>query len=430
MTSLEDALRTYFGLNEFRHPQREIIQNIVDKKDTIALLPTGKGKSLCFQLPSVLLPPTTIVISPLLALMHDQVLKLQARGLSAHALTSDLSPAERSTLLQQLQASTLQFLYLSPEQLQNHRTKNALLSANISHLCVDEAHCISQWGHDFRPEYLQIPQFLNEYTQNYPRPVLSAFTATASTRVWNDIHTYFPLQTPQEFLLPYFRPNLDYCVALIESEAQKRRYCQELLQFWIENSLGKFLIYVPTRLDAEFYSHWLRVLGFPAQAFHAGLSATKRNQLLSTFQTAPTGVLIATTAFGMGIDIPDIRIVVHLSPPTNLSAYAQESGRAGRDGKRSWCILFFRPEELEKNYELFPSSTPTLQLHQKKEAYTMHRWALSAPCYAQNLAQYFNVQKTWRPEEIKCQCSRCAPGLPWKIELRKKEILTDHFRKP
>ncbi|MCD8506901.1 RecQ family ATP-dependent DNA helicase [Candidatus Woesebacteria bacterium] len=313
---------------------------------------------------------------------------------------------KKTTILHSLQRNTTRFVYLSPEQLLS-ATQAELLKIPLSHICIDEAHCISEWGHDFRPEYQKIGTFLTAYTRFHDRPVLSAFTATAHATVKKDILQFFPLQNPQQFSLPYWRENIDYCVREIISEAQKRRAWLEILTWWQENELAKCLVYVPTRIDAEFYADWARQRGFSAQAFHAGLSLAKRKALLAKFQTTPMSILIATTAFGMGIDIPDIRVVVHLSPPITLSAYAQESGRAGRDGQRSWCFLLFRGEDLHQNLTLFFSPNKQRHRHQKKEAHLVYRWARESACLARSLRMYFETEQKDTQKIIGCRCSRC-----------------------
>lgn len=324
-----DVLRQYWGYNQFRPLQTEIIQSVIEGKDTLALLPTGGGKSLCFQVPAMVKPGLCLVISPLIALMKDQVENLNQRGIKAKSIYSGLTYREISLILNNAAFDEeLKFLYLSPERL-----NTALFLENLPHLpinllAIDEAHCISQWGHEFRPEYRQIAN-IRKYI---PHVNTIALTATATKEVIKDIQTQLALSDVATFTKSFERKNLQYLVRQSENKSAK------LLSVF-NNTHGSGLVYVRNRKQTEEIAHFLQQNNINADYYHAGLKGEIRNSKQNNWIQNKIRVMVCTNAFGMGIDKPDCRVVVHYEMPDCLEAYYQEAGRAGRDEKTAYCVL-------------------------------------------------------------------------------------------
>lgn len=391
MVQAYQLLQTVFKKEHFRSAQKEIISALLCKQDVLALLPTGQGKSLCFQLPALIFEHPTLVISPLLALMHDQIQSLKKRGVNAAMLSGDTTKTEREKIWNSLSDHEIKILYLSPEQFIHPSNQRKLSQIPVSHIALDEAHCISLWGHDFRPAYLQLQSSIANAKRNW-NTVVSCFTATANKQVQYDILKFSGLTQPSIVSRPYRRDNLEYHVYFPKSENQKRQLWLKVLSDWKQQKAGKILTYVPTRIDAEFYSELARTHTINMPAFHAGKSSQTRNELLHKYHDALAAALIATTAFGMGIDIPDIRHVIHLSPPLHLGAFAQESGRAGRDGQPCISTVFYRKEDMDKNWKLFVSEDPSQRKAQRLEAQKLEKWMYSSSLSrAKKLEQYFST---------------------------------------
>jgi len=332
---LLDTLRRRFGHEDFRHGQREIIRSVLDGRPTIAVLPTGAGKSLCFQLPALLCEGTAVVLSPLLALMKDQVDALAERGIAAAKVTSADPAAERREAEARLAAGELKLVYAAPERLRSDGFLDAVARASLSLVAVDEAHCVSEWGHDFRPDYRRIKPLLQELRP----PRLAAFTATATPEVREELGDALGMERPELFVRGFNRPNLRMRVQRTRGGAERlKRLCQLVRD---RDGAGPALVYTATRRQAEDGAAALRAAGLQAAHYHAGLDGAERHRLQEGFLGDQVDALVATNAFGMGIDKPDVRLLVHLALPASLEAYYQEVGRAGRDGLPADVVLLY-----------------------------------------------------------------------------------------
>ena len=339
-----------FGLSAFRPGQEEIIQAVLKGRDVLAVMPTGAGKSLCYQLPALRADGLTVVVSPLIALMKDQVATLLRRGIRAAALNSQLTYPEQTQLLENL--SSLRLLYLSPERLGNEGVQYAIRRAGVARLVVDEAHCISSWGHDFRPDYRQ----LGRVRKLLGSPPVTALTATATTTVQEDIVQLLELQSPVQVLTGFDRPNLRYRVWPVPDDTAR----EEALQMLLLRTPGPCIVYATTRERTETTVRQLLEGGVKSAAYHAGLGAATRNAVQDDFLAGRVRVIVATNAFGMGIDKADVQQVIHLELPASLEAYYQEAGRAGRGGQRATCTLLYAPGDSERQAGLLRASSPTL----------------------------------------------------------------------
>jgi ATP-dependent DNA helicase RecQ len=420
MQSIREILHEIFGFTEFREGQEEVVHTIVKKRDVLVLFPTGNGKSLCYQIAGLCMTGLTIVITPLLALMQDQVSALQKRGIRAETWNSTTAWNEKPRILSSLLDGSLRFLYLSPEKLLSPAVKNILLQCQISLLVVDEAHCVSQWSPEFRPLYGKIPRFLASYCRHHPRPVLAAFSATATRKTCDDITRLLNLQLPHIVALPFFRPNLRTQIYQVHSEALKRNILLHLLRWWKSSLGGSALIYAATRGETEWLAEWVTLQGFPASAFHAGLSNPEKKHLLEHFLKNERALLVCTSAFGMGVDKPNVRLVVHHTPPTSLEAYTQEAGRAGRDQQEAWPVLLYNHQDLERNF-LF--TVQEISLHARKkflyqQALQTSAFAERSDCLHRFLYRYFLLPQTRRLENPLCHCGNCSRNLPWLVGKR------------
>jgi ATP-dependent DNA helicase RecQ len=328
---VKDLLKKRFGYDDFRPLQEEVIDSVLQQRDTLVIMPTGGGKSLCYQLPALWFEGLTLVISPLIALMKDQVDSLKANGIAAEFINSSLTYAEIMRVQTQARQGSLKILYLAPERLTLPDFRKFLSALNVSLVAVDEAHCISEWGHDFRPDY----RTLGDLRRRMPAAPFIALTATATERVRADILTQLGLKQPQQFIASFDRPNLRYEVR------PKERAFDQLVQLLNKRKGESAIIYCFSRKDTEELSDSLRGAGFKALPYHAGMDADKRRRNQERFIRDEVDVIAATIAFGMGIDKPDVRLVVHRELPKTLEAYYQQTGRAGRDGLPSDCVLFY-----------------------------------------------------------------------------------------
>lgn len=411
MPEYRKVLLSVFGFSAFREGQEEVIQQIVRRQDVLVLFPTGNGKSLCYQVAGLCLPGLTVVITPLLALMQDQVAGLQAKGVPAASWNSTTPWNERHGLLTQLRKNELKFLYLSPEKLLSPMTQQVLLSVPLAQIVVDEAHCVSQWAPEFRPLYGKIPRFLNKYSTSHPRPVVSAFTATATKKTCHDITRLLELCRPKLIALPFSRPNLHTQLYHVPSEAVKRRLILRFLSWWKNTLGGSALVYAATRGETEWLAEWISLQGFSAQAFHAGLSSAEKRFLLEQFLRNTSSLLVCTSAFGMGVDKPNVRMVLHHTPPSSLEAYTQEAGRAGRDGHPAWPILLYSHQDLERNF-LFTVQdvlSPPRRQFLYRQAQNVARFADGRQCLNRELYRYFLLRHTRPLKAPRCHCGRCEP---------------------
>ena len=348
MPSPHDILQRYWGYDTFRPLQEEIITSIIAGRDTLALLPTGGGKSLCFQVPGLALPGLTLVISPLIALMRDQVEHLNRRHIPATFINSSLSWREIDTKLQGAMDGKYKFLYLAPERIETDIFLERLRRMSVSLIAVDEAHCISHWGYDFRPSYLRI----STLRQHLPRVPIAAFTATAPPPVQTDIIDRLELRTPARFTQSFRRTNLSYRVIPTENVGER------ILQL-IRNTPGSGIIYARTRKSVQSLANLLQREGIPAAAYHAGLPSKERTQVQSAWIDNTLRIVAATNAFGMGIDKPDVRFVLHLNLPADLESYYQEAGRAGRDGKPCVAVAFKNSQDISELQQWVEDKYPT-----------------------------------------------------------------------
>ncbi len=357
MHSISDALtslRQHFGFDEFREGQREVIAAILEGKDAVVVMPTGSGKSLCYQLPAMMLDGATVVVSPLIALMKDQVDALTARGLPATFINSSIDEREQRVRIDALRRGHFKLVYVAPERFRSSRFLDALQSISISLFAVDEAHCISTWGHDFRPDYLR----LKSVSQSLHARQTLALTATATPYVRSDIVQQLGLAKPETFVSGFDRPNLTIDVVHTEKEREKVARIKRLAKAHD----GSGIIYASTRKAVEQVALELREQGLLVTAYHAGMSDGMRVTAQEEFMTGRTQMIVATNAFGMGIDKADIRFVAHYQMPGSIEAYYQEIGRAGRDGRPSTCVLLFNYADKNTHDFFIEGSYPTSEI--------------------------------------------------------------------
>ncbi len=393
-------LEQYFGYQQFRSNQQEIITSVISGHDTLAILPTGGGKSVCYQIPALALPGTTIVISPLISLMQDQVAQLTARGIPATCLTSGLTSYQLQQRQSALAAGEYRLLYVSPERLQSPVLLSLLKRLTIPLVAVDEAHCISQWGHDFRPEYRLIHRCISSFPK---RPTLMALTATATNTVKADIVKSLRLQQPRIFLNSFRRHNLFLGKLACQTTWQRDFH---MMAFFAQPKHLPGLIYVSSRKKAQFvqasFNHFFPQL--KTGLYHAGLTATERATTQALFLANELSLVIATSAFGMGVDKPNVRSVLHYHLPTSLEEYYQEAGRAGRDGETSACVILdHRPSEKIPMSLVAQQSSSHLKSWQ-----ALQRYVRSRQCRHRQLLAHFGEKTT---DGVNCgMCDICSPG--------------------
>ncbi len=351
--SHRQVLADRFGLEDFLDGQLDVIERLLAGKNVAAVFPTGGGKSLCYQLPSQMLPGSTVVVSPLIALMKDQCDALAAKGIRAARLDSSLPQADYREAMQGIRDGSIKLLFVSPERFFNERFLASIGSLNVSLFAVDEAHCISQWGHNFRPDYLKLAALAKQLSASR----VLALTATATPNVLSDICNEFEIERDDAIRTEFFRPNLVLQSQVIRSDEQYARLLQRLRQ----RQPGSTLIYVSRQKTAEEIAALLANDGFDATAYHAGMDSQQRNHVQQRFIDSDNSIVVATIAFGMGIDKSNIRYVYHFNPPKSLEAYAQEIGRAGRDGERSVCEMLLVPSDRVVLENFAYGDTPTRQ---------------------------------------------------------------------
>ena len=331
-------LKEVFGYEDFLSGQFEVIQSVLSEVDTLAVRPTGAGKSLCFQIPALMLEGLTLVVSPLLALMKDQIDALERQGIASDAINSNQSISEQSDIIHRAITGEIKLLYVAPERFSNRQFLSAMAGCEISLLVVDEAHCISEWGHDFRPSYND----LGEFRKRLGIPQIVALTATADEKVRNDIVQRLGLVKPNVLVSSFDRPNLKFGNVRVRNQKQKREKIAELLE---KNNGESAIVYCATRKRVEDLTRWLQDKKIRCARYHAGLEVEDRIRIQDAFARDSLPTIVATNAFGLGIDKPDVRLVIHHDMPESIEAYYQEAGRAGRDGLPAECMLFFAPHD-------------------------------------------------------------------------------------
>ncbi|HOO23809.1 MAG TPA: ATP-dependent DNA helicase RecQ, partial [Paludibacteraceae bacterium] len=408
---LSGELQKRFGFNTFKGNQEAIIRNVLDGKDTFVLMPTGGGKSLCYQLPSLLMEGTAIVISPLISLMKNQVDAMRSfseeNGV-AHFLNSSLNKAAIEMVKEDILRNHTKLLYVAPESLTKKENIDFLKQVKISFYAIDEAHCISEWGHDFRPEYRKIRSIINEIGV---APVI-ALTATATPKVQHDIQKTLCMNDATIFKSSFNRPNLYY-----EIRSKTKDVDKEVIKF-IKSQSGKSgIIYCLSRKKVEDLTEALQLNGIPALPYHAGIDSTVRTENQDKFLMEEVDVIVATIAFGMGIDKPDVRYVIHYDIPKSLEGYYQETGRAGRDGGEGQCITFYSYKDIQK-LEKFMQGKPIAEQEIGKQLLVeTAAYAESSICRRKLLLHYFGEEYT---EE---NCGNCDNCLNPKKEMEAQNLL-------
>ena len=396
---IKGALKSFFGFNSFKGNQRAVIDSIFEKKDTLVIMPTGGGKSLCYQLPALLSEGTTIIISPLIALMKNQVDLIRAFGGKhgvAHFLNSSLNKKESERVKSDVRDGTTKMLYLAPESLNKEETVEFLSKIKVPFVAVDEAHCISEWGHDFRPEYRRIREIVDTIGGNIP---IVALTASATPKVQEDIIKNLRMSNPAEYKSSFNRPNLYYEV---RPKISKGKTLKDIITYIKKNSGKSGIIYCLSRKSVEELAETLRVNGIKALEYHAGMDANTRARHQDAFLMEDVDVIVATIAFGMGIDKPDVRFVIHYDVPKSLESYYQETGRGGRDGIPSECLMFYSYKDLLK-LEKFLKDKPVAEREIGTQLLNeMAAFSENASCRRKALLHYFGENF----DEVVCEAGK------------------------
>ena len=414
----EEALKDLFGYDTFRPGQKPIIDSILSGRDTFAVMPTGAGKSLCYQIPAMLLHGITIVVSPLISLMQDQVKALNDAGVSAAFINSALSESAFFETVNRAKQGMYKLIYVAPERLVTEGFLNLAKEVPISMITVDEAHCISQWGQDFRPSYTKIVEFVNLLEK---RPIISAFTATATEAVREDIVCTLGLDNPYTMVTGFDRENLFFQV---DKPKSKEQY---IVDYIAKHPDESGIIYCATRKNVDSVYELLKEKGVSVAKYHAGMSAADRKQMQEDFVFDYTSIVVATNAFGMGIDKSNVRFVIHYNMPQSMENYYQEAGRAGRDGLDSKCILLFSPQDIVINRFLLehkemsdidPADRETIKERDAKRLQVMERYCYTTECLRNYILKYFGENPS-KPCEDCGNCLREFETLDMTEEAKK-----------
>lgn len=397
LNKARQILQKFYGYEDFRPGQKKVVESLLNRNDTVAIMPTGAGKSICFQIPALLFEGVTLVISPLISLMKDQVDSLRQLGIAAVYINSSVSKAQLYKDLQDISAGFYKIIYIAPERLTSEYLPDSFKNLNISMVAVDEAHCLSQWGHDFRPSYCNILNFTNSLRI---KPIISAFTATATPEVKTDIINLLGLKQPNVFVTGFDRPNLYFSV--LRGEVKDKFVIDYVKKHQDEAGI----IYVGTRKDVDALQVLLEIKGIKAGRYHAGMTDEERNQMQEDFLYDNLSVMVATNAFGMGIDKPNVRYVIHYNMPKNMEAYYQEAGRAGRDGLSGNCILLYSPQDIQLQKFLISKSTESeiRQQLEYKRLQSMVDYCHTPQCLRAFILHYFGE---FDVEEHCDNCSNC-----------------------
>ncbi len=417
LPSAQDVLQRVFGYEQFRGQQAQAIATLVEGNDALVLMPTGGGKSLCYQIPSLLRNGVGLVVSPLIALMQDQVVAMKQLGIRASYLNSTLSYQEQQNVIDQALGGELDLLYLAPERLLQENTLNLLSQISIALIAIDEAHCVSSWGHDFRQDYL----LLNQLGERFPGVPRVALTATADARTQADIVQRLALNNPHQFIESFDRPNICYSVQP-KTDAKK-----QLLQFLGPRKNQAGIVYCLSRRSVESIASWLQGQGFHALAYHAGMDAEVRSEHQAEFLRGEAVVMVATIAFGMGIDKPDVRFVAHLDLPKSLEAYYQETGRAGRDGAAADAFMVFGLQDVVRLSQMVASSAAAEDIKrvEQNKLEALLGWCELTSCRRQPLLEYFD-------ETMPKPCGNCdnclLPPKTWDATEAAQKALSCVYR--
>ncbi|MCR5064309.1 MAG: DNA helicase RecQ [Bacteroidales bacterium] len=414
--NLQQKLKEIFGFDSFKGDQEKIIRSVLAGKDTFVIMPTGGGKSLCYQLPAMILDGTTIVVSPLIALMKNQVDAVRytsGTNAVAHFLNSSLNKQQVTEVKEDLLKGGTKLLYVAPETLSREDTIEFLKQLKITFFAIDEAHCISEWGHDFRPEYRRLRNAINQINSRVP---LLTLTASATPKVQQDIIRNLKMENAQLFVSSFNRPNLYYEVRPKPAEVLVLH--KEIIKFIKENSGKSGIIYCLTRKRVESLAELLVINGIKALPYHAGLDAKTRAENQDKFLMEEVDVIVATIAFGMGIDKPDVRFVIHYDIPKSLEGYYQETGRAGRDGGEGKCIAFYSEHDVERLYKFFTDKNITEQEMARQLVQEMVSYAESSMCRRMNLLRYFG--EDYNQENCGC-CDNCLHPKP-RVETKEEMV--------